>query len=282
MGFDPRGVNNSGRAINCFSQDPDARTVYQDLFYTDVSNASSTSLDTQFYSADLFGAWCSPSISQDSRQMYISTPLVAQDMLTYVEGEQEAAGKPVADAKLWYYGQSYGTVLGATFASLFPTKVGRAILDGVIDAEDYYHNAWRAKLYFADEAIHSFVTDCHRSGPNNCSFWGPTPEKITQRMNNVITGLKYNPIPMAGLSDNQTPGLATYPDLKQFMLLGTYFPLEFFLLLADVFESIESGNNSAFFEATALVPQNLVSNDFDIMTKCIDGDWRGDYTTIDD
>lgn len=57
-------------------------------------------------------------------------------MLSYVQTEQAAAGKPVEDAKLIYWGLSYGTVLAATFASLFPGKVGRIIADGVLDASD--------------------------------------------------------------------------------------------------------------------------------------------------
>ena len=39
--------------------------------------------------------------------------------------------------RILYWGLSYGTILGNTFASMFPGRVGRMILDGVADANDY-------------------------------------------------------------------------------------------------------------------------------------------------
>lgn len=37
----------------------------------------------------------------------------------------------VGEEKLQYWGFSYGTFLGVTFASLFPDSVGRMVLDGM-------------------------------------------------------------------------------------------------------------------------------------------------------
>jgi pimeloyl-ACP methyl ester carboxylesterase len=76
---------------------------------------------------------------------HINTPNTARDMLSIVR----AHGRE----KIQYYGFSYGTVLGATFASMFPVsnesclaicadiyqdKIERLILDGVSFAEDHY------------------------------------------------------------------------------------------------------------------------------------------------
>ena len=39
----------------------------------------------------------------------------------------------LGDAQLTFVGHSYGTLLGATYAELFPTHVRAMVLDGAID-----------------------------------------------------------------------------------------------------------------------------------------------------
>jgi pimeloyl-ACP methyl ester carboxylesterase len=281
IGFDPRGVNNSGPVVDldCFLNNSDARAAFQNNFFTDVSNASSTSTGTQYYAADFFGKWCTEAIRKENgRGQYVSTPAVAQDMLSYIKAEQKAAGKNETDAKLWYYGVSYGTVLGVTFASLFPDHVGRLIVDGVLDAEDYYNNGWKSNLFDADKAMDSFSTFCHESGPNNCSFWGPSVQNITDRLDNILAELKDNPIPVLGLQPSSTPGLTTYSDLKQILLSATYAPLQRFPSLSDILLDLEQGNGSAAVTGS----EWTLGPDINTLVKCVDGYARTNFTKLDD
>ena len=39
----------------------------------------------------------------------------------------------LGEDQLDYFGASYGTQLGSTYAELFPDRVGRFVLDGAID-----------------------------------------------------------------------------------------------------------------------------------------------------
>ncbi len=47
----------------------------------------------------------------------------------------------VGDKKLNFFGASYGTYIGATYAGLFPGKVGRMVLDGAVDPLADQHQA---------------------------------------------------------------------------------------------------------------------------------------------
>ena len=56
---------------------------------------------------------------------HVSTVEVARDL--------DVMRQLVGDKKLNYFGASYGTYIGATYAGLFPKKVGRMVLDGAVD-----------------------------------------------------------------------------------------------------------------------------------------------------
>ncbi|MEU4092211.1 alpha/beta hydrolase [Streptomyces sp. NPDC026673] len=83
---------------------------------------------------------------------HVGTPDAARDM-DLVRGL-------LGDDRLHFLGYSYGTYLGATYAELFPTRVGRMVLDGAIDPD---MDAYRATLGMArgyQIAWESFAADC--------------------------------------------------------------------------------------------------------------------------
>ncbi|KAK5451879.1 hypothetical protein LTS15_007602 [Exophiala xenobiotica] len=173
-------------------------------------------------------------------------------MLSYAKAQQKAAGKPEEEAKVWYYALSYGSVLGSTFAALYPESVGRMVLDGVLDGQDYFNGACK-------------------SSPKNCSFWGPSPQNITARLDDILSTLQSHPVPVTGLDGGSEPGLATYTDLKQLLLWVVYAPIQRFPLLADALVALENGDGSQVMSGL----ENVVeAKDVESIVKCVDG-YRG-------
>lgn len=280
VSFDPRGVKNSGLHLDCFSGDTKARLAFNRLHRTGASNISSTSLEEQYYSSSIYGEWCNNAVESNSpHSYYVTTPAVAHDLLTFTEAEAELAGEPSSNAKLWCYGISYGTVIGSTFASLFPGRVGRMILDGVQDAEQYYNNYRTNDVDQVDEAMETFSIFCHSAGPERCSFWGPTPANITAKMDGIIRQLQNHPVPVSGVEDPDLLTMVTYSDLKTLFLNALYAPLAKFPSMADILHQAECGNVSAL---AGMYDQSTSMTDVRFAITCTDLHRKNKLTSIEE
>lgn len=90
--------------------------------------------------------------------------------------------------KLNYFGVSYGTYVGATYAQLFPNSVGRMILDAAVDitGKDEVPQAAGFEL-----ALKNFSTWC--AGSNLCTL-GNDEATITKRIGTFLSGLDASPV----------------------------------------------------------------------------------------
>jgi pimeloyl-ACP methyl ester carboxylesterase len=174
IGFDPRGVNNTTpRPGDCFPDDTSMTTWARQAFAQGDPH-SNESFGLSWGRSRSLAKSCTWRWSKDDEDTigrYLSTPSVAEDMVAIIEamGEwREAQAKILitktpnaarietlqrvkwkkGKEKLYYWGYSYGTLLGATFVTLHPDRVGRVALDGVVDPDDYYASECRlvAKL----------------------------------------------------------------------------------------------------------------------------------------
>jgi pimeloyl-ACP methyl ester carboxylesterase len=66
----------------------------------------------------------------------------------------------LGDEKLNWMGKSYGTFLGATYADLFPDRVGRMLLDGAIDPTLTNEKLSYGQALGFELALNRFVDDC--------------------------------------------------------------------------------------------------------------------------
>ena len=68
-------------------------------------------------------------------------------------------------------GFSYGTVLGATLAAMFPDRVEQLVLDGIENVHNYYHALSSAEgISQVDHAVTGFFKYCVEAGEWNCEL----------------------------------------------------------------------------------------------------------------
>lgn len=141
LGFDPRGIGLSMPRADCYKNafNRAADFAQREGLPSVVSRPEGVSYN--FQAAKGQGDLCEEA-GPESIFNYMSTASVARDMLEIVERVAESRPNSAAvfdsgPSKLQYLGFSYGTFIGNTFASMFPERVGRMVLDGVLNAEDY-------------------------------------------------------------------------------------------------------------------------------------------------
>lgn len=98
-----------------------------------------------------------------------------------------------------YLGYSYGSFLGATYAGLFPDKVGRMVLDGAIDPAMNVDEVSALQMRGFEASIEHWIDTCLTT--KTCPLKGTKAQAIAQ-LTEFLDGLEKNPIPT---SDSKRP-----------------------------------------------------------------------------
>jgi pimeloyl-ACP methyl ester carboxylesterase len=151
VGFDPRGVGASSQ-IHCFTDPSQLEVLQRALGTFPLTRAAEQQqiADTRTIT-DLCEKNAGPLAG------HLSTGTIARDL----DRLRAAFGEP----KLRYYGKSYGTYLGETYANLFPGRVGSLALDAVDDPVRWSTGSgpmsYRLQGFSdAPKALASFLDDC--------------------------------------------------------------------------------------------------------------------------
>ncbi|MGL4177859.1 MAG: alpha/beta fold hydrolase, partial [Dermatophilaceae bacterium] len=125
VGFDPRGTNASDPAT-CFRTAEAEADFFTNTLDLPLEGESSGELE---FTAQLGELAARCQATSPDRFRHMSTANVARDM--------DVLRAAVGDEKLNFYGLSYGTIVGQTYARLFPDNVRTLILDGNVDPTEY-------------------------------------------------------------------------------------------------------------------------------------------------
>jgi pimeloyl-ACP methyl ester carboxylesterase len=141
VGFDPRGVNESGE-IRCLTN------AEEDAFLSaDASDGKASSIAALKAISKDFADKCAKAAG--SKLRHYSTLETAKDM--------EILRILLNEKKLNYLGKSYGTYLGTLYAALFPQSVGRIVLDGAVSPNVSTKDQQLAQAMAFDKALNNFL-----------------------------------------------------------------------------------------------------------------------------
>ncbi len=256
IGFDPRGVGSSRPAVTCdksYFNGP--RPQYEPADLAKITGSESVWLErTKKYAKD-----CA------AQNGDIIKHLRSIDTVRDMEAIRQALG----EQQINYYGISYGTFLGQAYATTYPDKVRRMILDSNV-APDYpgYGDAGRGQVSGFEYTSGEFFTwvAAHAAQYN----LGTTQAAVTKAYYDLLDGLRKAPVGTIGSAEWQdvflTAGYAEFlwPTLADGWALwstGDHSRMEF---LYGVLASVGDDNSFAAFNSTL----------------CSDGPWPREYSKV--
>lgn len=212
--WDPRGVGSS-TAVQCFaSERAEARFVARIPVGFPVGEAERRAW-TRRYAR--FNRRCG---RRNGRLLeHVSTADTARDL--------DLLRRAVGDRRLNYYGASYGTFLGATYANLFPRRVGRMVLDANLDPVAWTRKGARRPFLTtflrtradegAAETLGAFLDLCGRAGTAGCAFSAGSPEATEAKWTTLLERVRNQPV-----SVGSGPEPMTYGELALRVIAGLY------------------------------------------------------------
>ncbi|MEU9124392.1 alpha/beta hydrolase [Streptomyces sp. NPDC048506] len=192
VSWDPRGVGNS-TAVNCFTRRADADAW-------DAGKPAGFPVGEQERRTWIaaFEALTRRCQQRDPELLrHVSTADTARDL--------DQLRQAVGDPRLTYLGISYGTILGATYANLFPAKVRAMVLDSNIAPQAWTNHASgedpRLPTFLrmgsdrsAAATLDQFLTLCGSTTTASCGFSAGSPKATRDKFDRLMGRLRQRPV----------------------------------------------------------------------------------------
>lgn len=227
LSFDPRGVNSSTPQATCYP-DKDTRRALSQVRDSRVIEDSPEA----YAFAQNFVQACADTMGEHG--LYVNTPQTAADMNTILDA--------VGQKDMIYWGFSYGTLLGQTYAGLYPDRSKRVIIDGVVNQFDWYEAlASTEDLVDTAHVLEGFVDECLKAR-ENCTL--STLSKSKGELMEMILDLagSLDEEPLSVYVNNTVWGTLDYSKIMYSAVFPALYKPAMWYDLADRLFKLLSGN----------------------------------------
>jgi pimeloyl-ACP methyl ester carboxylesterase len=235
IGFDPRGVGES-TAVTCL----DAAAMDAYLYEIPAAPRGSAEWEAELTERNrAFADACEANSAGVLEHITTENSARDMDLLRAVLGDDE----------LHYLGYSYGTFLGATYAKLYPERVGRLVLDGAIDPAVSGLEVGTTQAVGFEQALRAYMQNCLAT--QECPFRG-TVDQAMADLGALLASVDRSPLPapdgrMLGADSLMTAIIAALYSQENWSILTAALANalqgdpEVAFLLADFYNGREGG-----------------------------------------
>jgi pimeloyl-ACP methyl ester carboxylesterase len=204
IAWDPRGTGKSTPAVNCVDD-------YDEYFGIDSPPDSPEENQALIDASQAFNDECMANSGEILP--YISTQASATDM--------DSIRQALGEDKISYFGFSYGSELGATWATLFPQTVRAAVFDGAVDPQATSSQEGMAQAGGFEGQLTTFLAACSEN--STCAFYNggkaeaafdallfaldAKPLVVSKDRTPVTQGVAFTAVAQAMYSDSNWPQL---------------------------------------------------------------------------
>lgn len=177
IGFDPRGVGRSS-AVTCL----DAAGMDRILYDIPADPRGSAGWTEELTARNQ--TFVDACVANSAGILpFVTTDNAARDM--------DLLRAVLGDEQLNYLGYSYGTFLGATYAKLFPERVGRLVLDGAIDPSIPGLDVGTTQAVGFESALRAYMADC--LSQRGCPFDGTVDDAMAD-LSTLLASVDVHPL----------------------------------------------------------------------------------------
>lgn len=99
--------------------------------------------------------------------------------------------------------------------------------------------------------MQAFFDGCYEAGPDNCAFFAPSPEEISDNLDVLYAKIREEPVPVV---TEDGYAVIDYPALRFGILQALFAPYTYFSWLGQALAGLASGSGDAFYSGTRQPP----------------------------